>query len=79
MPGYALDRVVYWYLNYSHCELIQRDRQWFESVLKPLEQMWNRIKFLRDDPKMKQLFLDFYDFYYHFKKSTNLYFKLWIS
>ena len=64
MPGYALDRVVYWYLNYSHCELIQRDRQWFESVLKPLEQMWNRIKFLRDDPKMKQLFLDFYDFYY---------------
>ena len=64
MPGYALDRVVYWYLNYSHCELIQRDRTWFESVLKPLEQMWNRIKFLRDDPKLKQLFLDFYDFYY---------------
>jgi putative phage-type endonuclease len=64
MPGYALDRVVYWYLNYSHCELIQRDRKWFESVLKPLEKMWNRIKFLRDDPKLKQLFLDFYDYYY---------------
>lgn len=64
MPGYALDRVVYWYLNYSHCELIQRDRVWFDSVLEPLEKMWNRIKFLRDNPKMKQLFLDFYDYYY---------------
>lgn len=64
MPNYTLDRVVYWYLNYSHCELIQRDRVWFESVLEPLEKMWNRIKFLRDNLKMKQLFLDFYDFYY---------------
>ena len=64
MPNYTLDRVVYWYLNYSHCELIQRDRKWFESVLEPLEKMWNRIKFLRDNLKMKQLFLDFYDFYY---------------
>ena len=26
--------------------------------------MWNRIKFLRDNAKMKQLFLDFYDYYY---------------
>jgi len=64
MPGYAFDKVVYWYLNYSHCELIQRDYIWFDSVLEPLEKMWNRIKFLRDDSKMKQLFLDFYDFYY---------------
>lgn len=64
MPGYAFDKVVYWYLNYSHCELILRDDNWFESVLKPLEKMWNRIKFLRSNPKYKQLFLDFYDYYY---------------
>lgn len=64
MPGYAIDKVKYWYLNYSHCELILRDKKWFESILEPLEQMWNRINFLRTDPKMKQLFLDFYDFYY---------------
>jgi len=64
MPGYVLDRVVYWYLNYSHCELIPRDREWFASVLKSLEKMWNRIKFLRDNPDMKQVFLDFYDYYY---------------
>jgi putative phage-type endonuclease len=64
MPGYTLDRAIYWYLNYSHCELIQRDREWFKSVLEPLEKMWLRIKFLRDNAKMKQLFLDFYDYYY---------------
>ena len=60
-PGYSLDRVIYWYLSVSHCETINRDRDWFESVKHKYEEMWNKITFVRSDIKYKKIILDIVD------------------
>lgn len=60
-PNYSLDRVVYWYLAVSHCELIKRDNKWFESVKHKYTEMWDYITFVRSDIKYKNFILDIVD------------------
>jgi len=60
-PNYSLDRVVYWYLGVAHCELIKREKEWFESVKHKYTEMWNNITFVRSDQKYKTFILDIVD------------------
>jgi putative phage-type endonuclease len=62
-PTLYVDKIVYWYLNNSHCQLIKRDKIWFQSVIPKLQKMWDRILFLRANTELKQLFLDYHDYY----------------
>ena len=60
-PSYSLDRVIYWFLSVSHCETINRDKDWFESVKHKYEEMWADITFVRSDEKYKKIVLDIVD------------------
>ena len=60
-PTFALDRIVYWYLDVSHCELIKRDNKWFESVKHKYTEMWDYITFVRSATKYKTFVLDIVD------------------
>lgn len=62
-PLCYVDKVVYWYLNNSHCELIKRDKKWFQESIPKLQKMWNRVCFLRDSIELKELYLDYHDYY----------------
>jgi hypothetical protein len=62
-PSCYIDRVVYWYLNNSHCELIKRDKEWFKNSIPKLQKMWNRVCFLRESVELKELFLSYHDYY----------------
>jgi putative phage-type endonuclease len=63
-PGCYLDKVVYWYLNNSHNVLIPRDRNWFKESIPKLQKMWDRVCFLRAKPEVKQLLLDYHDYFH---------------
>lgn len=60
-PNYVLDRVIYWYLKTSNCITIQRDKKWFDSVKNKYVEMWDYITLVRNNPKYKELFLNFVD------------------
>lgn len=62
-PGYVLDKVVYWYLNYSFCQLIKRDTEWFKNSIATLNKMWSRVVFIRSNLRCKQIFLNYHDNY----------------
>ena len=62
-PGYTYDKTVYWKLVFTHCELIKRDREWFNNSIDKLQEMWDRVTFIRSNPRCKQIFLDYHDFY----------------
>ena len=51
MKDYVFDRVLYWKLENSHNVVIKRDREWFEKVKPIYESVWNKVIFLRDNPK----------------------------
>jgi hypothetical protein len=60
-PNYSLDRVVYWYLAVSQCNMIKREKDWFESVKHKYIEMWDNILFVRSDQKYKTFILDIVD------------------
>lgn len=62
-PECRVDKVVYWFLNNSHNVMIPRDKEWFKKSIPKLQKMWDRVLFLRSNPIIKQLFLDFHDHY----------------
>lgn len=62
-PLYRVDKVVYWYLNNSHCVTIKRDKEWFKQSIPKLEKMWERIQFIRSDERVKKIFLSYVDSY----------------
>ena len=62
-PDYCLDKVIYWYLNFSHCEKITRNRDWFSDNINKIKVMWDRILLLRSNDRYKKLFLDWFDYY----------------
>jgi putative phage-type endonuclease len=64
-PGYTYDRSIYWNLTFSHCQLIKRNRDWFKESIGTLDKMWSRVVFIRNNPRCKKIFLDYYDFYMH--------------
>ncbi len=62
-PDCYVDKEVYWYLNNSHNVLIKRERDWFAESIPKLQKMWDRVCFLRTNPEVKQMFLDFHDYF----------------
>ena len=60
-PTYFVDRIIYWFLSVSHCETINRDKAWFESVKHKYEEMWADITFVRSEQKYKQIILNVVD------------------
>jgi putative phage-type endonuclease len=41
---YILFSVIYWYLDQFSCVLVQRNRQWFSSVLPKITDVWKTIE-----------------------------------
>ena len=58
MKDFIFDRVIYWKLSNCHNVLIKRDRDWFEESLPKFKELWNKIEFLRANPKEGQKFID---------------------
>jgi len=48
---YVFDRILYWKLVKSHNVVIERDTKWFEENLPKYNELWDRIKFYRANPK----------------------------
>jgi len=62
-PSYKIDKIVYWYLKESHCVTIKRDKEWFKNSIGLLKKMWERIQFIRDDERVRKIFLSYVDNY----------------
>ena len=56
---YGFDRVIWWYVTKTHCVTIDRDREWFASVLPTVEEMWRNVLFLRDNKEMGEIVCDY--------------------
>lgn len=56
---YALDRVIYWRLEFSKCTLFQRDRKWFAESLPTFQRMWNYVEFLRSNKMQLDIFKEY--------------------
>jgi hypothetical protein len=42
--GLVLFTRIYWYLEEFSCVLIERNREWFKSVVPKIEELWKRIE-----------------------------------
>ena len=62
-PNYQLDKIKYWYLNFSFCQTIKRDREWFANSINDLSKMWERVIFIRNNSRCKEIFLNYHDNY----------------
>ena len=49
--NYVFDRVLYWKLENSHNVVIKRDRDWFNKVKSQYKSVWDKVLFLRNNPK----------------------------
>lgn len=56
---YVFDKVIYWKLKDSHNVTIKRDRKWFKNSFNVYEKMWNYVCFFRNNPKQKEIFLNY--------------------
>lgn len=53
---YVIDRVIYWRLTKTSCNLIRYDAEWFKSKIPILKQFWDYIEYYRANPdKLQQL------------------------
>jgi putative phage-type endonuclease len=57
--GYSLNKIIYWKLENSHCEVVNRDRKWFEENLPKYKEIWNHIINLRNEPLKCELFCNY--------------------
>lgn len=46
---YYVDKVIFWYIDTTHCVTIIRDKEWFNEAKPEIEQMWKYVQFLRSD------------------------------
>ena len=58
MKDYVFDRIIYWKLRSCHNVKIERDRNWFKDNYSKYEELWNKIKLLRSNPKELENFLE---------------------
>jgi len=58
IPGYTFDKILYWRIVNSHCCEIKRDRKWFEEKFPIFQDVWDKIKYLRKDPEIANMFRD---------------------
>ncbi len=56
---HRIDRVLWWYLKKSNCTLIKRDKKWFADNLPKLQQMWNYVRYFRQNTERKELLKEY--------------------
>ena len=56
---YGFDRVIWWRLVKTHCVTIDRDREWFKSVLPRVEEMWGYVLHLRENKELGDVVCDY--------------------
>ena len=57
--NYVLYKIHYWYLVNSKCITIKRDRDWFAKNLPIFGQVWNNILYLRQNPEIFKLIVNY--------------------
>lgn len=57
--GWFVDRIVYWYLEDSHCVTINRDKKWFENKLPIYLKTWREVEFFRNNKEAKNLLKEY--------------------
>lgn len=63
-PEYSkvfIDKVIYWKLNDSHCQLINRDDNWFKEHFPTMQRIWKYVIFFRKNKDMFDLFQKYID------------------
>ena len=59
IKDYSFNKVIYWKLEQSHNQPIERDKNLFASILPILKQTWEKVKYYRKHldelPKLKQI------------------------
>jgi putative phage-type endonuclease len=59
IKDYTFNKVIYWKLEQSHNQAIERDKKLFASLLPILKQTWEKVKYYREHldelPKLKEI------------------------
>jgi putative phage-type endonuclease len=55
---YKFSKIIYWYLEKSHCYLIKRDNNWFKSNLHKFQEFWDQVEHYRNNKSAKQKLID---------------------
>jgi putative phage-type endonuclease len=59
VKDYTFNKVIYWKLEQSHNQPIERDKKLFASILPILKQTWEKVKYYREHldelPKLKEI------------------------
>jgi putative phage-type endonuclease len=59
IKDYSFNKIIYWKLEQSHNQPIERDQKLFASILPILKQTWEKVKYYREHldelPKLKQI------------------------
>ena len=59
MKDYYFNKIIYWKLEQSHNQPIQRDRKLFAALLPVLKDTWNKVKYYREHldelPKLREI------------------------
>jgi putative phage-type endonuclease len=56
---YYVDRIIFWRLNNSHCQLILRDQIWFDENLKNMKKIWKYVELLRKKSILRKFYFDY--------------------
>ena len=59
VKNYTFNKIIYWKLDQSHNQAIERDQKLFASILPVLNQTWEKVEYYRDHldelPKLKEI------------------------
>lgn len=59
VKDYTFNKIIYWKLEQSHNQPIERDKKLFASILPVLKQTWEKVKYYREHldelPKLKEI------------------------
>jgi len=50
-PTKIFDKILFWRLNGSHCQLVTREEDWLTKNLPKLTAVWNQVLYLRQNPE----------------------------
>jgi hypothetical protein len=56
---YVLDKILYWKLENSFCQTIERDKKWFKNNLPAFKKMWDNILFFRGNKEKHDEFVEY--------------------
>jgi putative phage-type endonuclease len=59
IKDYTFNKIIYWKLEQSHNQPIERDKKLFASILPIMKQTWDKVKYYREHldelPKLKEI------------------------